>query len=229
MKGGELMDFTKHFATRLARLVTPQARARSPDTPQVPNSAGGYAWPVDQWTRLDRFLSSGQRARNVLHPRARSSRSENATSARRVHGRRTGRAPVRRIVEISAAGRAPNNDPALFALAMCAGLGDDATRAMALEALPRGGAHGDAPVPLPPVRPRRSADGGVACGAPSAAGTRRSRRRPSRTRCSSTRRGTGGRTATLCVSPTRRRRPSRTTCCSATPRRGGTACWSSTG
>jgi 60 kDa SS-A/Ro ribonucleoprotein len=42
---------------------------------------------------------------------------------------------VRRIVEISAAGRAPSNDPALFALAMCAGLGEDVTRAMALEAL----------------------------------------------------------------------------------------------
>ena len=41
---------------------------------------------------------------------------------------------MKRIVEISAAGRAPGNDPALFALAMCAGLGNEATRAMALEA-----------------------------------------------------------------------------------------------
>lgn len=40
-------------------------------------------------------------------------------------------------MEISEAGRAPKNDPALFVLAMCAGLGDDATRRTALEALPR--------------------------------------------------------------------------------------------
>ena len=52
------MDFTKYFATRLARLVTPQREA-IPNTPQVANSAGGYAWPVDQWTRLDRFLVLG--------------------------------------------------------------------------------------------------------------------------------------------------------------------------
>ena len=25
----------------------------------MPNSAGGYAWPVDKWTRLDRFLVLG--------------------------------------------------------------------------------------------------------------------------------------------------------------------------
>lgn len=52
------MDFTKYFATRLAHLVTPQREA-IPNTPQVENSAGGYAWPVDQWTRLDRFLVLG--------------------------------------------------------------------------------------------------------------------------------------------------------------------------
>jgi 60 kDa SS-A/Ro ribonucleoprotein len=42
---------------------------------------------------------------------------------------------VRRAVEISASGRAPKNDPALFVLAMAAGVGDDATRAAALAAL----------------------------------------------------------------------------------------------
>ena len=52
---------------------------------------------------------------------------------------------VRATSEISESGRAPKNDPALFVLAMAAGLGDEATRAAALAALPRGGAHGDAP------------------------------------------------------------------------------------
>jgi 60 kDa SS-A/Ro ribonucleoprotein len=44
---------------------------------------------------------------------------------------------VAEIVRVSAAGRAPRGDPALFALAMAAGLGDTATRRAALDALPR--------------------------------------------------------------------------------------------
>ena len=136
-----MLDFTKHYATRLTRLVTPQAE-RIPGTTQVPNSAGGYAWPVDQWTRFDRFLIFGSE-RGTYYIRERTLTVENATNARECIAEDGPRA-VRRIVEISAAGRAPSNDPALFALAMCAGLGNDATRTMALEALPevaRTGTH----------------------------------------------------------------------------------------
>ena len=136
-----MLDFTKHFATRLTRLVTPQAE-RIPGTNQAPNSAGGYAWPVDTWTRFDRFLMFGSE-RGTYYIRERTLTVENATNARDCITADGPRA-VRRIVEVSVAGRAPSNDPALFALAMCAGLGNDATRAMALEALPevaRTGTH----------------------------------------------------------------------------------------
>jgi 60 kDa SS-A/Ro ribonucleoprotein len=136
-----MLDFTKHFATRLTRLVTPQAFAL-PGSTQVPNSAGGYAWPVDKWTRFDRFLIFGSE-RGTYYIRERTLTVENATNARECITEDGPRA-VRRIVEVSVAGRAPSNDPALFALAMCAGLGNDATRAMALEALPdvaRTGTH----------------------------------------------------------------------------------------
>src|SRR5918912_212480 len=44
---------------------------------------------------------------------------------------------VAEIVRISDEGRAPKNDPAIFALAMAAGLGDEPTRRSALEALPQ--------------------------------------------------------------------------------------------
>ena len=37
---------------------TPQC-APIPGTSQVPNSAGGFAWAVDEWTRLRRFLVLG--------------------------------------------------------------------------------------------------------------------------------------------------------------------------
>ena len=40
-------------------------------------------------------------------------------------------------MRVSHEGRAPKNDPALFALALAAGLGDDATRKAALDALPQ--------------------------------------------------------------------------------------------
>jgi len=128
-----MFDFTKHYATRLARLVTPQAEP-IPGTAQVPNSAGGYAWPVDEWTRFDRFLIFGSE-RGTYYIRERTLTAENAMNVRQCVEDDGPRA-VRRIVEISTAGRAPSNDPALFALAMCASFGNDATRAMALEALP---------------------------------------------------------------------------------------------
>ena len=136
-----MLDYTKHYQTRLTRLVTPQAE-RMPGTAQVPNSAGGYAWPVDTWMRFDRFLIFGSE-RGTYYIRERQLTVENAVNVRECITEDGPRA-VRRIVEISAAGRAPSNDPALFALAACAGLGNDATRTMALEALPevaRTGTH----------------------------------------------------------------------------------------
>ena len=42
------------FITR----ATPQTQP-IPDSGQVPNSAGGHAWPVDDWARLRRFLILG--------------------------------------------------------------------------------------------------------------------------------------------------------------------------
>jgi len=128
------MDFTKYFATRLRHLVTPQCEA-IPNTPQVANSAGGYAWPVDHWTRLDRFLVLGAEG-GTYYIRERPLTRENAhavTACLAEDGARV----VRRVVEISESGRAPKNDPALFVLAMAASLGDDAARAAALGALDR--------------------------------------------------------------------------------------------
>lgn len=128
------MDFSKHFATRLRRLVTPQ-RERTPGTAQVPDSAGGYAWPVDEWARLDRFLILGSEGGTYyIGERALTRESARAVEACiAIDGARV----VRRVLEVSEAGRAPKNDPALFVLAMAAGLGDARTRALALEALPR--------------------------------------------------------------------------------------------
>ena len=135
------MDFTQHFATRLKRLLTPQ-REPIPGSTQVPNSAGGYAWPVDRWTRLDRFLVLGSEG-GTYYIGERQLTQENAQVVVECLAE-DGPRVVRRIVEISSAGRAPKNDPALFALAIAAGLGDPATKAAVWAALPlvaRTGTH----------------------------------------------------------------------------------------
>jgi 60 kDa SS-A/Ro ribonucleoprotein len=129
-----MMDFTRYVATRLGRLRTPQS-APIPGTAQVPNSAGGFAWAVDHWTRLDRFLVLGSEG-GTFYVGERELTLENAAAAAEClaeDGLRT----VARVVEVSTSGRAPRNDPALFVLAMAAGLGDPATRRAALDALPR--------------------------------------------------------------------------------------------
>jgi 60 kDa SS-A/Ro ribonucleoprotein len=48
------MSYLKNVATG----ATPQSEPML-DSAQTPNSAGGYAWAVDDWTRLDRFLVLG--------------------------------------------------------------------------------------------------------------------------------------------------------------------------
>ncbi|HEX5724830.1 MAG TPA: TROVE domain-containing protein, partial [Longimicrobiaceae bacterium] len=128
------MDMTRYFATRARKARTPQALP-IPGSGQVRNSAGGYAWELGPWGRLDRFLVLGSEGGTYYA----GERALTVENARRVAGciAEDGPRVVRRVVEVSTAGRAPKNDPALFVLAMAAGMGDDATRALALAALPR--------------------------------------------------------------------------------------------
>jgi 60 kDa SS-A/Ro ribonucleoprotein len=122
------MSYLKRFGARRA----PQS---VPLPGQVPNSAGGHAWAVDVWARLRRFLILGSEggsyyASELTLTRANAQAVEAAV-------REDGPRAVAEIVRVSAAGRAPKNDPALFALALAAGVGDTDTRRAALDALPR--------------------------------------------------------------------------------------------
>src|SRR5262249_41257938 len=106
-----------------------------PGSRQVPNSAGGFAFAVDDWARLDRFLVLGAEG-GSYYAGERELTVQNAEAVRRcleADGPRT----VGRVGAVSEAGRAPKNDPAVFALAMAAGMGRPETRAAALAALPR--------------------------------------------------------------------------------------------
>jgi 60 kDa SS-A/Ro ribonucleoprotein len=109
---------------------------------QGPNSAGGYAWAVDIWTRLRRFLVLGSEGGSYYASEWSLTR-ENARSVEQCV-REDGLRTVAEIVRVSTEGRAPKNDPVLYALALAAGLGDVETRRAALAALPeaaRTGTH----------------------------------------------------------------------------------------
>jgi 60 kDa SS-A/Ro ribonucleoprotein len=113
----------------------PSQRAPIPGSGQVPNSAGGFAWAVDDWTRLRSFLILGSEGGSYYAGEWTLTR-ENAEAVERclaADGLRT----VAEIVRTSDEGRAPKNDPATFALAMAAGVDDEATRKAALDALPQ--------------------------------------------------------------------------------------------
>ena len=124
----------KNLAAHLSTKVTPQtAPIPGREAEMVRNQAGGFAFPVDDWVRLDRFLILGSEG-GAYYATERQLTLENAACVLRcVHedGART----VARIVQVSQSGRATKNDPALLALAIAAKRGDDATRTAALVAL----------------------------------------------------------------------------------------------
>ena len=92
--------------------ITPQSQP-IPGTQQCPNSAGGFSFPVDDWTRLHRFLILGSEG-GSYYATEQALTKENTEAVQRciqADGNRT----VNEIVSVSNAGRAPKNDPAIFA------------------------------------------------------------------------------------------------------------------
>ena len=100
---------------------------------QVPNNAGGYAFAVDKWTQLDRFLVLGAEG-GTYYVTERGLVKENATVVTTCLNEDAVRT-VNRIVEIVEAGRAPKPDPAIFALAMAGSHTDGGVRRYALSKL----------------------------------------------------------------------------------------------
>lgn len=124
------MKLTKHFSTK--RTAQNQA---IPGSGQVPNSAGGHAWQLDPWKLLDRFLILGTEGGTyyVTEQRLTVEQATNALTLVKTEGARF----VERVAEISKSGRAPKNDPAIFALALASAYGDVETRQAAFAALPQ--------------------------------------------------------------------------------------------
>lgn len=97
---------------------------------QVMNNAGGYGWKIDDWKRLERFLIIGSDA-GTYYVNAQKLTFENADCVRRCL-KENGDKVLDRILDISVNGRAPSNDPVLFALAMAASMGTRPVRRRAL-------------------------------------------------------------------------------------------------
>ena len=125
----------------LSAKKTPQSEP-VPGKATVPNSAGGHAFAVDDWTRLDRFLVLGSEG-GSYYATERKLTVESAQAVIRC-AKLDGAAAVRRIVAVSDAGRAPKNDYAVFALALVAANADAAGKLAAYAAVPevcRTGTH----------------------------------------------------------------------------------------
>ena len=128
-----MMALNKRHPTRLTRLVTPQAE-RNPGTRLLVRTPNAAVWPANEWERFDRFLIYGTE-RGTYFIRKRKLSVEQATNAR-ARIVEDGPRAVRRNVELSVAGRVMTNETSLFALAMSVAFGNEATRTMALEAMP---------------------------------------------------------------------------------------------
>lgn len=129
------MSYLTQFSTRRT-----SQRQAIPGSQQVKNSAGGFAWEVDKWDRLMRFLILGSEGGSYYATEQKLT-TENATCVLECVNEDAERA-VQTIVEVSRAGRAPKNDPAIFALAVACSHGDGRKQALAaIPAVCRTGTH----------------------------------------------------------------------------------------
>lgn len=132
------------MASKYGKFVSRKA-ASTPSTVTAPipgrekdmtsNSTGGFVFNTGDWKQFDKFLIIGATG-NSYYTSQKDLVLDNVDVIRRLI-KEDGRRFVNRIVEISLAGRAPKNDPALFALALAVSDGDEATKAYAYSVLPK--------------------------------------------------------------------------------------------
>lgn len=120
------MSYLREYSNRR----TPQSE---PLPGQVANSAGGHAYEVSDWARMQRFLVLGSEGGSYYASEQKLT-AENAQATMRCIAQ-DGRRAVSEIVAISKDGRAPKNDPAIFALALACSADNAETRRIALDHL----------------------------------------------------------------------------------------------
>lgn len=131
-----MSNLTKALAGAVNTRATPQTQAIfGREQEMAPNNAGGVSFTISPWDALDRFLILGTEG-GTYYASERKLTKDSAQNVLRLI-REDGIRVVNRVVEISDAGRAPKNDPALFVLAMASAADDVATRRAAMAALPQ--------------------------------------------------------------------------------------------
>lgn len=101
----------------------------------VVNNAGAYTFSLSSRERLLRFLVLGADGATYYATKQEHFKQAYANTEKAV--RELGTAAVELLVDVSVGGRAPKQDAAIFALALCAAKGDEQTRAAAIAALPK--------------------------------------------------------------------------------------------
>ena len=121
-------NYTNHFNTKQTVQTQPV-----PGKVQVPNNAGGFVFALDKWAQLNRFLILGNEGGSYYASEKKMTvdNAKNVIACIQEDGVRV----VKTIVEISVGGRAPKNDPAIFALALVTAFGNDAGKVAAYAAI----------------------------------------------------------------------------------------------
>lgn len=123
-------QYSKHVRSTSKTPVTEEFLGKK----QVENNTGGFVFEITPWQRLDRFLAAGSDS-NTFYVGAKKLTRDNAKNVLKCIGE-DGPRVVARTAEISSAGRAPSNDPAIFVLALCLSDGDEATKKVARATIP---------------------------------------------------------------------------------------------
>lgn len=114
-------------------VLTPQNQPIPGET-MILNNAGGYAYELDEWKALERFLILGTEG-GTFYVGEKKLTEDNAKRVRALIAK-DGERVVATVKAISDANRAPKVDPALFTLALCISFGNDATKRAVIQVLP---------------------------------------------------------------------------------------------
>lgn len=129
---------TDSLKTVRTRKTTPTrtAQTEKAEKGQVKNAAGGFTFKVDKWARAKRFLILGSEANYYRGGQEMSKEAAKVLVKLAEESTESSKQLVDLIVEVSTAGRAPKQNPGIFALAVTASHGTDEAKRYALSKLP---------------------------------------------------------------------------------------------
>lgn len=129
------INYSKPFDTRSAKRSNKTGVYTKVAEAQVKNSCGAFVWEVNDWDRLNRFLILGAEGGTYYVGERDLVKANHDVIVRLIKS--NGPKVVQTVADVSVAGRAYKNDPAVFVLALCSAHGDTATKQAAHAAVPQ--------------------------------------------------------------------------------------------